>query len=129
MTTVAGIMDFSYNFVDASSHNNGNVQTIANNGDWHRWQSFTYDSLNRIATAQTNADNQPAFSGDNSLAFCWAESYTYDPWGNILTLGPDAATQPKYVGCTRKAASITPEPSAPTIASPKPDSPTTPPAT
>lgn len=103
MTTVAGIMDFSYNFVDASSHNNGNVQTIANNGDWHRWQSFTYDSLNRITTAQTNADNQPAFSGDNSLAFCWAESYTYDPWGNILTLGPDAATQPKYVGCTQES--------------------------
>jgi hypothetical protein len=31
MTTVADIMDFSYNFVDASSHNNGNVQSISNN--------------------------------------------------------------------------------------------------
>jgi hypothetical protein len=35
MSTVADIMDFSYNFVDASGHNNGNVQSISNNiGGW-----------------------------------------------------------------------------------------------
>src|SRR5271165_761374 len=96
-------MDFTYNFVDASSHNNGNVQKISNNIDWHRTQSFTYDSLNRISTAQTNADNQPAFQGDNSLAMCWAETFTYDPWGNILTLGLNATTQPNYVGCTQES--------------------------
>ena len=101
--TPATIMDFTYNFVDASSHNNGNVQRITNNIDWHRTQNFTYDSLNRISTAYTNSDNQPAFSGDNSLAECWAESYTYDAWGNILTLGPNATTQPTYVGCTQES--------------------------
>ena len=45
-----------------------------------RLRSFTCDSLNRIATAKTNADNQPAFSGDGSLAEYWAETYGYDAW-------------------------------------------------
>ena len=103
MTTVAGIMDFSYNFIDSSGHNNGNVQIITNNQDWHRTQSFTYDSLNRISTAQTNATNKPAYQGDNSIAACWAESYTYDPWGNLLSLGANATTQPNYVGCTQES--------------------------
>jgi hypothetical protein len=69
-------MDIKYNFVDVNSDNNGNVQTITNNQDWHRTQSFAYDSLNRISTAQTNADNTPAYQGDNSLAMCWAETFT-----------------------------------------------------
>jgi hypothetical protein len=79
-SATAGILDLKYNFVDASSHNNGNVQIITNNQDWQRTQSFTYDSLNRITTAKTNADNQPAFSGDGSLAEYWAETYGYDAW-------------------------------------------------
>jgi RHS repeat-associated protein len=101
MTTVANTMDFTYTFPNGS--NNGNVQKITNNIDWHRTQSFTYDSLNRISTAQTNADNQPAFQGDNSLQMCWAETYTYDPWGNLLTLGPNTTTQSNYVGCTQES--------------------------
>ena len=104
MTTVADIMDFSYNFVDASSHNNGNVQIISNNESWTRTQAFTYDSLNRIATAETYADNQPAYSGDTgSILACWAETYTYDPWGNLTSLGPNSTTQPNYVGCTQES--------------------------
>jgi RHS repeat-associated protein len=101
--TVADIMDFTYNFVDANSHNNGNVQKVSNNIDWHRTQNFTYDPLSRISTAYTNADNQPAFQGDNSIAACWAETYTYDPWGNLISLGPNATTQPNYVGCTQES--------------------------
>jgi RHS repeat-associated protein len=103
MSMVADTLDFTYNFTDSSGHNNGNVQSIANNVDWHRGQSFTYDSLNRIATAQTTATNQPAFQGDNSIGACWAESYTYDAWGNILTLGANTTTQPNYVGCTQES--------------------------
>jgi RHS repeat-associated protein len=103
MTPTADIMDFTYNFVDASSHNNGNVQKVSNNIDWHRTQNFTYDSLNRISTTYTNADNQPAYQGDNSLAMCWAETYTYDSWGNLLSLGPNSTTQPNYVGCTQES--------------------------
>src|SRR5271163_493098 len=101
---VAGIMDFSYNFVDSSGHNNGNVQRITNNNAWTRTQNFTYDSLNRISTAYTNSDNQPAYSGDTgSIAACWAETYTYDPWGNLTSLGPNSTTQPNYVGCTQES--------------------------
>jgi RHS repeat-associated protein len=103
-TSETPIMDFSYNFVDSSGHNNGNVQNISNNIDWTRTQSFTYDSLNRISTAQTGADNQPAFSGDTgSILACWAETYTYDPWGNLTSLGPNSTTQPNYVGCTQES--------------------------
>jgi hypothetical protein len=43
---------------------NGNVVYITNNLDTDASQNFTYDSLNRIATAQTNATNQPDFQGD-----------------------------------------------------------------
>jgi RHS repeat-associated protein len=104
ITTTANVMDFKYNFIDSSSHNNGNVQSITNNIDWHRSQSFVYDSLNRISTAQTNADNQPAYQGDtNSIKLCWAETYTYDAWGNLLSLGLNSATQPNYVGCTQES--------------------------
>ena len=101
MSTVADTMDFTYTFPSGS--NNGNVQKITNNIDWHRTQSFTYDSLNRISTAQTNADNQPAFQGDNSLQMCWAETFTYDPWGNLLTLGANTTTQSNYTGCTQES--------------------------
>src|SRR6202171_6674434 len=79
-------MDFTYSYADANGHNNGNVAQIANNGDWHRWQHFTYDSLNRIATAKTAATNQPAYQGNNSIAACWGEQFGYDPWGNLLSI-------------------------------------------
>src|SRR5271165_3020379 len=39
-----------------------------------RTQTFTYDGLNRIATAQSQAT-----SGPN----CWGDSFTIDPWGNL----------------------------------------------
>ena len=55
-------MDLTYNFLDASSHNNGNVMGITNNRDTTRSQSFSYDSLNRITSAKTSAT-----SGSN----CW----------------------------------------------------------
>src|SRR5271165_5673986 len=103
MTSVADTLDLAYNFTDSAGHNNGNMQTITNNQDWHRTQSFTYDSLNRIATAQTNATNKPAYQGDNSIAACWAETYTYDPWGNLLSMGPNSTSQPNYVGCTQES--------------------------
>jgi hypothetical protein len=58
------LLDLKYNYVDSSGHNNGNVVYITNNLDTDARQNFTYDSLNRIATAHTNATNQPDFQGD-----------------------------------------------------------------
>jgi RHS repeat-associated protein len=53
---------------------NGNVYTIANERTSTRSQSFTYDSLNRIGTAQSSGTQ-------------WGETYTIDAWGNLTTIG------------------------------------------
>jgi RHS repeat-associated protein len=80
--------------VDSSSHNNGNVMGITNNPDTTRSQSFSYDSLSRIATAKTSAT-----SGSN----CWGETYTVDQWANLTSIG--AVTG--YTGCTQEGLSVT----------------------
>lgn len=59
--------------------NNGNVMGVADNLIPGRTQAFSYDSLNRISTAQTSA---------TSGADCWAQSFGYDAWGNLLTETP-----------------------------------------
>jgi RHS repeat-associated protein len=72
-------MDFTYGFDQdpgAGVVNNGNVVQIANNRNPGRSQSFTYDELNRISTAQSQA----ASGGD-----CWGQSYGYDIWANQLS--------------------------------------------
>jgi RHS repeat-associated protein len=50
---------------------NGNVFTVANNRDSTRTQSFTYDSLNRIASAESSGS-------------AWGETFTIDAWGNMI---------------------------------------------
>src|SRR5271170_7158565 len=52
-TSAATIMSLSYNFNPGAD--NGNVLQIVNNRDNNRSQTFTYDYLNRIATAQSQA--------------------------------------------------------------------------
>jgi hypothetical protein len=49
---------------------NGNVTAITNNRDTTRSQSFTYDPLNRIATAKTTSTTGTT---------CWDETFGYDP--------------------------------------------------
>jgi len=87
-------MDLTYNFVDASSRNNGNVMGITNNRDTTRSQNFSYDSLNRIATAKTSST-----SGSN----CWGETYTVDQWANLTSIGAVSG----YTGCTQESLSVT----------------------
>ena len=95
-------LDLKYTYTDSSGHNNGNVVSIANNLDWDRGQSFTYDSLNRLATAQTVGTNQPDFPGDTTyLQECWAEQYSYDPWGNLLSILPSSSSS--YTGCSQES--------------------------
>jgi RHS repeat-associated protein len=69
-TSVASL---TYDF-HLGAGDNGDVLAITNNRDTTRSQTFTYDTLNRIATAQSQAT-----SGAN----CWGNSYTIDPWGNL----------------------------------------------
>ncbi len=86
-------MDLTYNFLDTSSHNNGNVMGITNNRDTTRSQSLSYDSLNRIATAKTSST-----SGSN----CWGETYTIDQWSNLTAIGAVSG----YTGCTQESLSV-----------------------
>ncbi len=69
-TAAAGnILDFKYDF-SLGTADNGNVISITNNRDPNRTQNFTYDSMNRIATAFTSGN-------------LWGETFQIDPWGNL----------------------------------------------
>ncbi len=74
-TAAQTIFSLSYGY-GPIGQNNGNVSTIVNNLDNNRTQTFTYDSLNRVKTAQSQATSGTA---------CWGQSFGYDPWGNLLS--------------------------------------------
>lgn len=77
--TVGNIMHRVYNF-GLGTNDNGNVDSIANCRDTTRTASFTYDTLDRIKTAQS------AGTGSTS----WGEDYStgIDPWGNLTNINP-----------------------------------------
>jgi RHS repeat-associated protein len=100
---VGTAMDLSYTFVDASGHNNGNVMGITNNVDATRSQTFAYDHLNRILTAETTS----TFA--TSPGHCWGEAYVYDnattgEFGNLTNIN---AASSAYTGCTQESLSVT----------------------
>ncbi len=68
-TTVGNIMHKVYAFNSGSS-DNGNVVSITNCITTTRSQSFSYDPLNRIASAQSSGNQ-------------WGETFTIDAWGNM----------------------------------------------
>jgi RHS repeat-associated protein len=80
------LLDLSYNY-GLGTNDNGNVQAITNNKNSARSQTFTYDGLNRIATAQTSST--------------WGINFTggIDPWGNLIQTGTisGTATNPMVV--------------------------------
>jgi len=76
----------------------GNVTGITNNVDTTRSQSFTYDHLNRILTAETTSTYA------TSPTHCWGESYTYDQWGNLTAIGVASTS---YNSCTQESLSVT----------------------
>jgi RHS repeat-associated protein len=80
-----------------TGQNNGNISSITNLLFSPKSQSFTYDSLNRLASAQTTGTYA------TYPTYCWAESYTYDVWGNLLSDQPNPTTQSAYTGCTGEA--------------------------
>jgi len=96
-TNHGNVMDLAYNF-SAGSSDNGNVLGITNNIDSTRSQTFTYDALNRIATAA-------ASTYATSPSHCWGESYTgnIDRYGNLTGIG---AISSAYTGCTQDNLSI-----------------------
>jgi len=64
-----------------------------------RTQLFSYDSFNRLATAETLHQNQPWWQGDSPTAECWGEQFNYDPWGNLTGISPVSSA---YTGCTQE---------------------------
>ena len=76
ITTPGGsVMNLTYNF-DLGTSDNGNVMSATNNRDNTRNQTFTYDSLNRLASSLTAAT-----SGAN----CWGMAFNIDAWGNLYS--------------------------------------------
>jgi RHS repeat-associated protein len=76
------VLSLGYDF-HLGSGNNGNVYGITNNKDATRNQIFTYDPLNRLATAQNAGTdcNQAVLGGNKEY---WGNTYNYDAWGNLL---------------------------------------------
>jgi RHS repeat-associated protein len=74
-TQTGNLLDFTYAF-NLGTSDNGNVVSITNNRDTTRTQNFTYDQLNRVATAKTTST-----TGAN----CWGLSFGYDIWANLTS--------------------------------------------
>ena len=49
-----------------------------------RDQTFTYDPLNRLTSAQNTGTNCAAMIVNSKTEY-WGNSYSYDAWGNLLT--------------------------------------------
>lgn len=78
------MLSLSYDF-QLGVANNGNVAAIVNNVNPERSQSFTYDSLNRLATAESQA---------GSGTHCWGLEYGYDIWANLLSASVTKCSAP-----------------------------------
>jgi RHS repeat-associated protein len=75
------VFSIGYDF-HAGSGDNGNVFGITNYKDSTRNQTFTYDWLNRLISAQNAGTNCAATV--NGKTEYWGNSYGYDAWGNLL---------------------------------------------
>jgi len=76
------VFSIGYDF-HLGNGDNGNVWGITNYKDISRNQSFTYDALNRLASAQNAGTDcgQTVLQGKTKF---WGNSYGYDAWGNLL---------------------------------------------
>ncbi len=87
-TSLAGTaLNMAYSYV---SGNNGNIATQTNNTTSGRTQAYTYDSLNRLLTAQT-----AAISGGD----CWGQSFGNG--GPPPTMATDALANLFYTTATQ----------------------------
>src|SRR6266700_2216183 len=78
--TAANVLDLRYNF-GFGTNDNGNVWGLTNDKDSNRSVTYTYDALNRLASAVTpNTDCTVLPSG---ITRNWGETFTIDPWGNL----------------------------------------------
>jgi RHS repeat-associated protein len=83
-TSAGTVFSQSYGY-GTSGHNNGNVFQIVNNLNNARTQNFTYDALNRIVTAASQA---------TSGAYCWGQNFGIDAWGNLNQITSSQCSAP-----------------------------------
>jgi RHS repeat-associated protein len=76
------IFDIGYDF-HLGNADNGNVLAINNFKDATRNQSFVYDSVNRLTSAQNAGTDCSVLVLQNKTKF-WGNTYSYDEWGNLL---------------------------------------------
>jgi RHS repeat-associated protein len=78
------VFSIGYDF-HLGAGNNGNVFGITNSKDTThgRDQSFTYDALNRLTSAQNAGTNCATMVLQNKTEY-WGNSYSYDAWGNLI---------------------------------------------
>jgi hypothetical protein len=96
--TAGNMLDLKYNFNLGAD--NGNPISITNNLVSDRTQTFTYDQLNRVATAQTTATH----SSDPSV--CWGQIFSYDSTGNWSNLLMIAGVSSSYTGCMQNSLNV-----------------------
>src|SRR5579864_3611914 len=78
----ATVFSIDYDF-HLGNGDNGNVFGITNYRDSSRNQTFAYDSLNRLISAQ-NSGTDCTQKTVNGLTEYWGNSYGYEAWGNLL---------------------------------------------
>src|SRR5262249_913168 len=80
------VLDFTYTLSDSNNHNNGNIMSWNATGQQSFNRSFSYDSLNRIATMQQSIGSAQACGSVFGL------SWNIDPWGNRTDQNVTAGT-------------------------------------
>jgi RHS repeat-associated protein len=75
------LLDLRYDF-HLGSGDNGNVYGITHYGHQTRNQTFTYDALNRLLSAQNAGTDCSQKLPDGHTEY-WGNSYVYDAWGNL----------------------------------------------
>ena len=80
------LMDLRYDF-HLGNGDNGNVYGITHYGHQTRNQTFTYDALNRLTSAQNAGTDCTMVLPDGHTEY-WGNSYNYDAWGNLLGKTP-----------------------------------------
>jgi RHS repeat-associated protein len=94
-SSVAGnVFDIAYDF-HFQNNNNGNVYGITNYRDRSRDQTFTYDVLNRLASAKNAGTDCTKKALNLNQTEYWGNNYTYDGWGNLI--GKSLITSPQSV--------------------------------
>jgi RHS repeat-associated protein len=76
------VFSIGYDF-HVGNGDNGNVFGITNYKDQNRNQTFTYDALNRLISAQNAGTDCTVKVLQNKTEY-WGNSYGYDAWGNLL---------------------------------------------